>query len=169
MGATRTRNAPAGYRSQSYEQSLGAGGDVWQRAKIGLSTWVPHRGAGAEIVPADTPLTEGETLLVLLRPGPIWAVAPCRVVYVVDEPDRFGFAYGTLPGHPEQGEEALVVESDGERVDFRVDVFSRPVERLARLGAPVTRLIHRRVTLRYLRSLQAFVQGKGPFSKNQHT
>ena len=27
--------------------------------------------------------------------------APCRVVYVIDEPDVRGFAYGTLPGHPE--------------------------------------------------------------------
>ena len=34
--------------------------------------------------------------------------APCRVVYVIDEPDIRGFAYGTLPGHPESGEERFV-------------------------------------------------------------
>ena len=33
----------------------------------------------------------------------------CRVVAIVDEPDRFGFAYGTLPVHPEQGEESFLV------------------------------------------------------------
>lgn len=37
-------------------------------------------------------------------------VALDRVVAVVDEPDRWGFAYGTLPGHIEVGEEAFVVE-----------------------------------------------------------
>ena len=36
---------------------------------------------------------------VIVHLGPVRA--PCRVVYVVDEPDRRGFAYGTLPGHPE--------------------------------------------------------------------
>lgn len=36
--------------------------------------------------------------------------APCQVVYVLDEPDRQGFAYGTLPGQPESGEEAFVIE-----------------------------------------------------------
>jgi uncharacterized protein (UPF0548 family) len=35
--------------------------------------------------------------------------APCRIVYVIDEPDRRGFAYGTLPGHPERGEEAFII------------------------------------------------------------
>jgi uncharacterized protein (UPF0548 family) len=40
---------------------------------------------------------------VLAHLGPIRV--PCRVVYVLDEPERRGFAYGTLPGHPESGEE----------------------------------------------------------------
>ena len=35
--------------------------------------------------------------------GPLTAVAVCRIVAVVDEPDRYGFAYGTLPGHTERG------------------------------------------------------------------
>jgi uncharacterized protein (UPF0548 family) len=35
-----------------------------------------------------------------------------RVVAVADEPDRCGFAYGTLPGHAVCGEEAFVVARD---------------------------------------------------------
>jgi NAD(P)-dependent dehydrogenase (short-subunit alcohol dehydrogenase family) len=38
------------------------------------------------------------------------AVAPCRVVYVTEEARRFSFAYGTLPGHPEQGEVAFAMD-----------------------------------------------------------
>jgi uncharacterized protein (UPF0548 family) len=73
---------------------------------------------------------------------------------MVDEPDRFGFAYGTLPGHPEQGEVAMLVERhQRDRVVFRIVSFSRTVDPLARLGSPVTRLIQRRVTNRYVQAL----------------
>jgi uncharacterized protein (UPF0548 family) len=34
------------------------------------------------------------------------------VIYVVDQADQFGFAYGTLPGHPEMGEVAFTVSQD---------------------------------------------------------
>jgi uncharacterized protein (UPF0548 family) len=90
-------------------------------------------------------------------------VAPCRVVYVVDEPDRFVFAYGTLPGHPEQGEVAMIVERhEGAGVVFRIVSFSRTVDPVARLGSPVTRLIQRRVTGRYVQALAADVLAAKP-------
>ena len=55
----------------------------------------------------------------------------CRVVAVVDEPDRFGFAYGTLPVHPEQGEESfVVVRADAGGARFDVQAVSRPVHPL---------------------------------------
>ena len=99
-------------------------------------------------------MTAGATVLLLFKSLGFWAVAPCRVVYVVDEPGRSGFAYGTLPGHPEQGEVAMIVDRhrhDG--VVFRIVSFSRTVDPLARLGSPVTRLIQQRVTNRYVRAL----------------
>jgi uncharacterized protein (UPF0548 family) len=155
VGATRTGAMPPGYRHDTYEEMLGSG-LVWERAVTGLREWIPHRGAGAEIFPSVVPLEEGGTLLVLLRPGPLFAIAVCRIVYVIDDADRFGFAYGTLPGHPEQGEEAFVVERRDNGVVFRVIAFSRPIETLARLGSPVARMIQRRVTLGYLSSLRDF-------------
>jgi uncharacterized protein (UPF0548 family) len=44
-----------------------------------------------------------------LLPSLVTVAAPWRVVYVTDEPDRFGFGFGcgTRPGHPEAGEEAF--------------------------------------------------------------
>jgi len=63
--------------------------------------------------------------------------APCRIVGVLDEPDSWGFAYGTLPGHPEQGEESFVVSIGGDDVvRFRITAFSRPGEWIARLAGP---------------------------------
>jgi uncharacterized protein (UPF0548 family) len=41
--------------------------------------------------------------------GPVTIREPARVVAVVGTPDRCGFAYGTLTGHPVTGEEAFVV------------------------------------------------------------
>jgi uncharacterized protein (UPF0548 family) len=90
---------------------------------------------------------------VLVHLGPI--AAPCRVVYVVDEPDRRGFAYGTLPGHAESGEELFLVTYDPATEEVRavVTAFSRHVTWWSRLGAPATSLVQRIVTDRYLRAL----------------
>ena len=60
----------------------------------------------------------------------------CRVVYVVDEPGRFGLAYGTLPGHVERGEERFLVERDSTDGSVWYDLlaFSRPNSLVARLA-----------------------------------
>jgi uncharacterized protein (UPF0548 family) len=83
-----------------------------------------------------------------------YVTAAGRVVYVVDEPQHFGFAYGTLPGHPEQGEEPFDVLRDRERLVFRVVAFSRPRDPLARLGAPVTRAFQLRINRAYLNAMR---------------
>lgn len=69
-------------------------------------------------------------------------------------PDRAGFAYGTLPGHPESGEEAFVVSRAPDGVRFTITAFSRPATWLARLGGPVTLLGQEYFTRRYLRALR---------------
>ena len=67
---------------------------------------------------------------------------------------RRGFAYGTLPGHPESGEEAFVIERhDDDTVSFTITAFSRHATRLARVAGPLGRAAQRRITARYLRSL----------------
>jgi uncharacterized protein (UPF0548 family) len=72
---------------------------------------------------------------------------------VIEEPDRRGFVYGTLPGHPESGEESFVLvrQSDG-AVIFTVEATSRPASLLARLGGPVTRWVQAVATDRYLKA-----------------
>jgi uncharacterized protein (UPF0548 family) len=81
---------------------------------------------------------------------------PCRVVDIVDEPDRRGFAYGTLPGHPETGEERFIVHRDpasGE-VTATVTAFSNPALLRTKLAGPVARLLQRAMTRRYLNALR---------------
>jgi uncharacterized protein (UPF0548 family) len=99
-------------------------------------------------------VTDGGDAVLLLGFGRLAIQAPVRVVYVVDEPQRRGFAYGTLPGHPESGEECFMVEqADDGDVVCRISAFSKPATWLTRLGGPVARLTQRWVTGRYLRAL----------------
>lgn len=101
-------------------------------------------------------LEDRATVLVTIAAGPLQVIVPCRVLYVDHEADRFAFAYGTLPGHPERGEEAFVVERHGGDTVFRIIAFSRPADLATRLGEPVARRIQRRFTARYLRALAAY-------------
>jgi uncharacterized protein (UPF0548 family) len=156
IGATNEGLVPEGYRSDSDSVSLGRGGDVFEHAVAAVRRWQAQRGAGVEVSPSDATVVEGETTLLLIRALGLWTVAPCRVLYVQEQPDRFAFAYATLPGHPEEGEASFVVArlDDGE-VQFRVASFSRPVDLLARIARPLTRRIQRRITLKYLAAIEA--------------
>ena len=86
--------------------------------------------------------------------GPLRMRAPCRVVYTITEPQRKGFAYGTLPGHPESGEEAFTIsQRDDGLVVFTITAFSRPATIAARAAGPLGLLIQRHFTQAYLRVL----------------
>lgn len=156
VGATVAGGHAAGYRHDRYQCRLG-GPETFSPATKALRHWRAHLGAGVRVYPPD-PVREGATVLLLIGVGPVRMVAPCRVVAVIDEEDRFGFAYGTLPGHPERGEELFVIEREEGGTVFRIRAFSRPDQVLVRLGGSVARRVQTRVTHRYLRALAHDVQ-----------
>ena len=79
---------------------------------------------------------------------------PVRVIYVVDEPRRRGFAYGTLRGHPEDGEESWLIEHrDDDSVWITIRAFSRPANRWWWCVYPALRVMQEFYTRRYLRAL----------------
>lgn len=160
VGATRG-DLPAGYRHDRYERVLGHGPGVFAVACDGLREWACHEGAGLARLPVQPELREGLTLVQALPVGPARFLAACRIVYVIDEPRTFGFAYGTLPLHPEQGEEAFVASLDEDgAVRLRIIVFSKPRHPLARLGWFVGRQIQVRVTNRFLDGLEQYVRSR---------
>ena len=113
--------------------------DQWQQFRLG---WV-------EAWPPDTPIREGEVVAVLARVLGLWWLNAARLVYVVDQEGSvtaFGFAYGTLPGHAESGEERFLVEWDrgDDAVRYDILAFSRPNHLLTRLGYPVVRRLQKR-------------------------
>ena len=149
IGAT-AGELPDGYQHLHAARVVGSGRELFDRCAETVMTWGVQRGSGLLVVPGSR-VTVGAENRIGLRLGPLRTWAPCRVVYVVEEPERRGFAYGTLTGHPECGEESFVVSIDEDgSVQFDVTAFSRPARWFARLGGPVTRLIQRRVTWRYL-------------------
>ena len=154
VGATKDSELPPGYRHDLYSTALGQGDEFFERAKAGLRGWRAHRYAGASLTPDLPPLEVGTNLVLTLRLGPASVLAPCRIVYVADDDDHFGFAYGTLAGHPERGEEAFHIHRRAETVSFEIVAFSRPVDPLARLGGIVARSIQLRVNHAYLEGLR---------------
>lgn len=144
---------PAGYAHLRRTSVIGSGDDVFDRASAAVWDWEVQRRSGIRVT-ASTRGVESDTVGVLrIGWGPLSVTAPFRVVRVIDEADRRGFAYGTLPGHPERGEESFVVQRVGDTVSMVITAFSRPASRLARLGGPVTGVVQKLMTRRYLRVL----------------
>ena len=85
----------------------------------------------------------------LVSVGGLWFFNPCRVVYTefpAGTADVAAFAYGTLQGHAECGEERFQVSFDpttGE-VKYEIFAFSRPATVLSKLGYPFARRLQRR-------------------------
>lgn len=160
VGSTLDGNQPRpSPRSETVE--LGTGDAVLDRAREALRAWHAHTGIGALVHPADAPLEPGSTLLVVLRAGPFAVVAPDRVVAVVDETDRFGFAYGTVAGHAERGEESFLVErAESGVVTMTIRVDAHPATLPARLAAPVVNRLQVWALQRYLAAIQAHVAAR---------
>ena len=160
VGATRGDDLPSGYTHDHYSVPLGHG--VFETAKLGLREWCAHIGAGVSIYPPAPPIHPDVNVVLSFRTGPLSAIAACRIVYVCDDPDRFGFAYGTLPEHPETGEEAFVIERDAAGgVSFVITAFSRPASAITRLAKPLARVVQQRVTCQYLEALRTYVARSG--------
>ncbi|MDX6395811.1 MAG: hypothetical protein QOJ73_6874 [Streptosporangiaceae bacterium] len=145
---------PPGYHHQRRTAAIGSGPDAFAGAASALLSWQVHLRAGLRVCPSSARAEPGAVLILGLGAGPLRVTAPCRVVYAVDEPGRRGFGYGTLPGHPECGEEAFIIERHADdTVSFTITAFSRPARRLAKAAGPVGRAVQRRTTTRYLRAL----------------
>jgi len=150
VGATAARVFPEGYRHIRGEMQVGSGRSCFLECAEKVMAWRMHRDAGLRFE-SSTPTAEPGSVA-LVGVGPI--VGACRVVYVLDEPCRKGFAYGTLEGHPESGEEFFGVRLDSSGAVFvEVAGFSRPGRWWVKAGDPLASLVQRSITDRYLRAM----------------
>ena len=160
VGATFSGAYPHEYHSACYEIELGHGQEIFERSVMGLKEFRSHRTKWTKIFPESAQVEVGQSLIVMIGTSAVSIAAPCRIVKVVDEDCIFGFAYGTLPGHPENGEESFVIRlSPSGTVNFEIRSFSRAQGILVKLSGPIARLIQLKVTKRYLKAIKRFVQG----------
>lgn len=140
---------------------VGRGETAFVAARTALATWVPQLALGADPALASHPVALGGTVLVVLRRGPVQLVVPNRIVTVIDEPRRFAYAYGTLPGHSERGEESFMVEWLGDgSVRATIRLQASAGTRFTRAVAPVVRRLQTAAARRYLRAVAAHVAGR---------
>lgn len=151
VGATASNTSmPEGFVVDHTRVELGKGPDVFARAKAALERWGQFDLCWLEAYPSDTFLRKGETVVVVARAGGLWWTNAARIVYAIDEgteaASRFGFAYGTLPGHVESGEERFLIEWDRatDVVSFDILAFSRPRHFLVRLNRRRARAMQKR-------------------------
>lgn len=153
VGSTQYDETPPGYHRLYHRLRIGTGEEVFRRAGEALMTWKAHHAAGIPVEATDSPLVVGTNSLGRLGIGTVGLPIPCRVVWVVDEPDRIGFAYGTLDGHPQAGEESLVVTREPDGIYYTILAYSRAGTWYTRLGGPIGRAAQKLVAKQYARSL----------------
>jgi uncharacterized protein (UPF0548 family) len=139
---------------------VGSGRAAFERAAAAVLDWRAQRGAGLR-VRATGPASEPGTVVVLTAGLPRFGYdIPCRVVWAQTDGDERGFAYGTLPGHPESGEECFLVrlEPDGDVV-YEIRVFFRLASRAARLAGPLGLVLQRLATDRYVAAIRRAARG----------
>jgi uncharacterized protein (UPF0548 family) len=136
---------PPGYVVDHTRIKLGTGEAAFNAAKDALKRWEQFRLGWVEPCWLETAIESGQVVGVVARCCGVWCLNACRIVYVMDEPRKFGHAYGTLPGHVESGEERFTVEwHDDDAVGYDILAFSRPNHFWVRLGYPLVRRLQRR-------------------------
>jgi uncharacterized protein (UPF0548 family) len=159
VGLTGSQTLPTGYRHDRLSEQVGQGDEDWVRAQEAIRRWRAHANAGVTITPPDPSIETGGAVLVSRGFGCLLLVAPCRIVYDTDTPTRFGFAYGTLPGHPEQGEEAFhVLRDEDGAINVEIVAFSRPSDLSTRLAGPIARWTQTTVTRQYVEGVRDYVR-----------
>ena len=166
VGASRD-GTPPGYPINHHRGRLGAGLETYARAVEAIRNWKMYETEWTKLYWPDAPIAEGTVVGILGRHFGVWSLNACRIAYTMEEENpmlrRYGFAFGTLPGHVEQGEERFTVEwhGDDDSVSYEVFAFARPAHPLARVGAPFVRLVQRRFATDSLRSMAAAVERGG--------
>jgi uncharacterized protein (UPF0548 family) len=165
IGSTEHGPPPEGYLFFVSREYLGDGPAVYRRVAHGILTWELQRRSGLRVRTESDVVVAAARVVSGFGVGPFRINAPCEVVWVRhplpgDGPQSAGFGYGTLPGHPERGEEAFEVEivADG-RVFLKITAFSQHATWFYRAGGLLARAAQRHVTSRYVEGARQLAAG----------
>ncbi len=145
LGLNKIR-VPAGFVLDHTHSTIGRGPESFGLAKQALKGWKQFDLGWVRVINPDAKIEVGETVGVEAYALGLWSVNFSRILYVIDEPTRFGFGYGTTSLHVERGEERFLLEYDPQSdcVDYDLLAVSQAAYWLAKLGNPYTRSQQRR-------------------------
>jgi uncharacterized protein (UPF0548 family) len=148
VGASHDQPPPE-YTLDHNRIQLGAGSATFTRAVAALRRWEMFRLGWVQLCWPAAPIAVGTTVGVLAQALGLWSLNACRIVYQIEQDgavQRYGFAYGTLPGHVERGEERFTVEwhHDDDSVWYDLLAFSQPNHVFALIGYPLVRALQKR-------------------------
>jgi uncharacterized protein (UPF0548 family) len=151
-------DTPAGFRRYERTVLIGHGPARWETVAEEVLDWRVKTRSGftvRSVTGATQRAQAGEDYLLAARIGPFTLREPVRVIAVVEQPDRSGFAYGTLQGHPVSGEEAFIVHRtpDG-AIWLTLRSLTRPARGRWRLAFPAILVAQHWYRWRYRRALR---------------
>jgi uncharacterized protein (UPF0548 family) len=158
LGITKASQCPEGFDRDETKVLIGHGEADFHKAKTSIAAWKMFPASWTNITTKSYPV-EGLTVIMTAKwLGLPWN-NPCRVLYVVNESNRYGFAYGTLPNHVEMGEELFEVsiEPNGD-VYYRIVAVSKPRWWAAKLAYPIMRQLQARFRKDSSESMQEAVR-----------
>ena len=146
--------------------AIGHGKAAFERARAALIGWKQFEIGWVETFPPAAPIVSGTVVAVLIRHLGFWSLNGCRVLYGVgslNDPARFGFAYGTLTNHAESGEELfeVFIDPQTDEVSYRIRAMSWPQAALARVGQPVVRVLQERFRDQSAAAMKRATRGDG--------
>jgi uncharacterized protein (UPF0548 family) len=135
----------SGYTVDHNRVLLGSGVETFSKAVTAVKQWKMFDFDWVHLCWDHTPVEPGATVAVVVEHLGFWSMNACRIVYVIDEQWRYGFAYGTLAEHAERGEERFMVEwnRDDDTVWYDLFAVSKP-GLIARFAYPYVRSLQKR-------------------------
>ena len=164
LGTTRSEAPAPGLCSDRASVLLGHGAACIERARSALARWAQFDLGWVELCFPERAPSPGALVAVRVKTYGLWTLNPTRVLYTLDEEARHGYAYGTLVGHVEAGEERFLVEHDpGDgAVRYTILARSRPAHPLVRLALPLARHAQRRFAVDSCRAMHRAVGSSLP-------
>lgn len=152
---------PPGFRLDHHGVELGHGRATFESAVESLASGSHYPSPFTRLVRRTESLESGQLFAAVARHFGFFSIHPCRVLFVLREENRFGYGFGTLPGHAEAGEERFTITLKDGVVRYDIQAFSRPCGLLSRLASPVGRQFQKRFFRESLDTLRSSLRATG--------
>jgi uncharacterized protein (UPF0548 family) len=162
-GIAGTQVVPSGYALDHTRSEIGNGLEAFEAAKEALRSWRHFDLGWVRVANPEARIEVEEVVAVEACALGLWSVNLSRILYVIDEPGRFGFGYGTTAMHVERGEERFLLEyfpATG-AVFYDLLAISEPAHWLARMAYPFTRSRQRKFARESQARMRATVRDLG--------